>query len=154
MSEAIVSQSGPIPPDFVVIESKIEIFVSAERAWDLIGNYGNAGKYLGVDSEQISGTGGIGSVRTIGGSIVEVMVGKGPLSYTYTQTIGPMAAFTYHGSVALEATSATTSTLVYTINYDPAAMSESERAAAVERIRPRFNGMIQAMKVVAEASAT
>lgn len=153
MSEESFSNSGPLVPDFAVVECKIGISVVAHQAWETIGNYADAGKYLDVASEQIFGNGGIGSVRTIAGSIVEVMVGKGPLSYTYTQTSGPMAAYSYHGSVALEANGDRSSTLTYTINYDQASMSESQRVAALQRIRPRFDGMIQAMKEAAESAA-
>ncbi|NKL23902.1 SRPBCC family protein [Rhizobium leguminosarum] len=153
MSDSQASMSpAPLAPDFMVIISKIEISKPADEAWSTIGTYGDAGKYLNVDSEQISGDGGIGSVRTIGNSIVEVMVGKGPRSYTYTQTTGPMAPFSYHGSVALEDAGERSSTLIYTINYDQTTMDAAAREAAVGRIRPRFQGMIEAMKSAAEAT--
>lgn len=143
-----------IVPDFMTIISKIEISKPADEAWSTIGDFGEAGKYLNVDSQLISGDGEIGSVRTIGGSVVEVMVGKGPRSYTYTQTKGPMEHFSYHGSVALERTSERKSTLIYTINYDQTAMDAAAREAAVSRIRPRFQGMVEAMKVAAEATTS
>lgn len=153
MSDSQASKSPDLlAPDFMVIISKIEISKPADEAWSSIGTYGDAGKYLNVDSEQISGDGGIGSVRTIGNSIVEVMVGKGPRSYTYTQTKGPMAAFSYHGSVALEDAGDRGSTLIYTINYDQTTMDAAAREAAVGRICPRFQGMVEAMKAAAEAT--
>lgn len=154
MSEHKVSETEPTVPDFAVIECTIEISLAADKAWEKIGIYGDAGKYLNVESQQIAGKGGIGSVRTISGSIVEVMVGKGPLSYTYTQTTGPMADFQYHGNVALDATGENSSKLTYTINYDQTKMDQPARAAAAERIRPRFQGMVEAMKADAEASAS
>lgn len=139
-------------PVFEVIECAIEISRSASLAWGKIGSFGLAGKYLSVSSEIVFGDGDIGSVRTIGDSVAEVMVQKGPLSYTYTQSTGPMTPYAYHGSVAIEPIASDVSRLTYTISFDPTLMTPSERDAAIERIRPRFQGMIEAMKIDAEAN--
>ena len=63
-----------------------------------------------------------------------------------------MAQFTYHGNVVLAVAGERSSTLTYTINYDQTTMDDASRKAAVERIRPRFQGMIEAMKKAAETT--
>lgn len=138
-------------PSFIAIVTTVEIARSAEDAWKRIGSYADAGKYLSVHSELNAGEAGIGSVRKIGDGILEVMVGSGIYSYSYAQTVGPMAAYTYHGSVSLEPLTAGTCRLVYTISYDQASMSAEERQQAIGRITPRFKGMADAMKADAEA---
>jgi hypothetical protein len=139
-------------PDIVVIVSEISIARSPSKAWSVIGEYGTAGKYLNVESSLRQGGGEIGSVRSIGPSVLEVLVGKSEHSYTYTQTAGPMASFAYHGHVVLFPESDGGCRLAYTISYDQTSMDEAKRAYEQNRIRPRFEAMIKAMKTDAERS--
>ncbi|MDR6632605.1 hypothetical protein J2X72_001389 [Phyllobacterium sp. 1468] len=139
-------------PNFAVIVHRIGIARPTEQAWSTIGNYADAGKFLKVASRLLSGGGDVGSVRLVGDTIVEVMVGRGPTSYTYVQTKGPMAAAAYHGSVSLEPAGADRSTLIYTVSYDTAGMDAVRRDQDFNRLTARFQGMVEAMKEVAEAA--
>jgi hypothetical protein len=140
-------------PDFAVIVNRIEIARPAEQAWAAIGKYADAGKFLKIASRLLSGLGDVGSVRLVGDTIVEVMVGSGPTSYTYVQTMGPMAAAGYHGCVSLEPASADRSMLVYTVSYDTTGMDAVRRDQDFKRLTDRFQGMVEAMKEVAEAGS-
>jgi hypothetical protein len=140
-------------PNFATIANTVEIASNARSTWERIGNYGDAGRFLGVSSEVISSHDGIGSVRKIGDGILEVMVGSGIYSYAYAQTVGPMAVFAYHGNVSIEPLGEEGCRLVYTISYDQSAMSEEQRGETATRISGRFKGMAEAMKVEAERAS-
>lgn len=150
--ESYMSVSETVPPaDFVAVTNIVEIGSGVDTTWQRIGSFADAGKYLGVVSELVSGRGDIGSVRKIGDGIREVKVGSGIFSYAYMQSVGPMAAVGYHGNVSLEPTGETSCRLVYTITYDQAQMSGEMRRQTSERIGARFKGMAEAMKLEAEA---
>src|ERR1700761_9070821 len=88
-------------PAFHVITCRVTIQRPIDDAWLRVGGFADAGRFLNVLCELVSGDGGIGSVRRVGDSILEVLVGKTDYSYTYSQTAGPMERFAYHGCVSL-----------------------------------------------------
>ena len=141
------------PSQFAVIKASADILRPVQQVWSAIGAYGDAGRFLDIACELVAGNGEIGSVRLIGNGIVEVMVGRSQHSYTYVQTEGPMAAFTYHGCVDLRMASAMTSRLLYTVSYDQTDMDQARRREELERITNRFAGAVDVMKRLAEAAA-
>lgn len=134
--------------DIAVITNTVDIASDMEAAWAKIGNFSNAGIFLNISCELISGDGGIGSARRIGTEIVEILVGISSNSYSYVQTQGPMAPFSYHGCVALYASDTNNSILKYTICYDQSAMTADRRAFELDRISKRFSGAAEEMKRV------
>lgn len=141
----------PIASHFVVILYEVEINLDAAAVWRKIGGFSDAGRFLDVRCELISGNGGVGSIRQIGDEVTEVMVDAGPTSYAYAQNRGPMAVYCYHGSVHVLSTSATTSRLTYTIVYDHTLMSEEKRSFELARLSARFRSAAEAMKHFSEA---
>jgi len=139
--------------DFKVIVCSTNIRKPADRTWTAIGSYADAGRFLHVPSRLVAGDGDIGSVRQIGDSILEVMVGRSLHSYSYAQTRGPMASVAYHGCVSVISRAPTMSTLVYTLVYDQAIMNEEKRVSEAVRIQARFDGAVAEMKRFAEESA-
>jgi hypothetical protein len=139
-------------PDFVTVACTVRIDRPSNKAWAEIGTFGTAGRFLNVPCEQVSGDGAIGSVREIGGAILEVMTGRSSTSYSYAQIKGPMARFAYHGCLSLEADGHNACTLVYTIVYDQSSMDEPQRTSEKQRLHDRFQGAADAMKRVAEAN--
>lgn len=137
--------------DFKVVTCLAKIDRSAEETWSVIGSYADAGQFLNVSSKLIAGDGGLGSVRLIGETIQEVMVGKSRHSYAYAQTHGPMAPFAYHGCVCVDQTGSDTSQLTYTLVYDQAGMDDERRVSEAARISARFRGAADEMKRQAEA---
>lgn len=136
--------------DMAVVRCHVEIACSIDLAWQEIGLFEGAGRFLDVPCKLTYGDGGTGSVRQIGDSILETMVGSSRHSYTYAQTIGPMAAFGYHGCVSLEATGPDACALHYTLVYNQQHMDEQKRLSEFMRLSARFTGAAEAMKRVAE----
>ncbi|BBD97001.1 hypothetical protein SAMIE_1005020 [Sphingobium amiense] len=136
--------------DVAVVTCTVDIAMSVEDCWRCIRNFGDAGRFLNVPSQLISGDGGIGSVREIGDTILEAMVGQSDASYTYVQTEGPMAAYLYHGCVALSKRGPASCRLIYTITYNQASMSAATKEAERRRLSGRFQGAAEAMKRAVE----
>ncbi len=138
--------------DFVAIVKQITVSRSAADVWTRIGGYCAIAEWLQVKCEMTAGSGEIGSVRTLNGTTVELMVGKSDSSYTYWQTAGNMAPYSYHGTLSVESTGPSTSRLTYVLLYDQAAMaSDALRASAHERLSGRFQGALDTMKKLAES---
>ena len=138
-------------PGFEVIHCSVLVAESATEVWQEIGGFADAGRFLELSCTLASGDGALGSVRDVGGVILEVMVGASATSYAYVQTRGPMAPFSYHGNVTVDPVGPRTSRLVYTVLYDPASMDAVRRESERVRIRNRFQGAIEAMKRAVEA---
>ena len=138
--------------DYVVVRREILVDRPADAVWLRIGGFCAIGEWLKVKCEIIAGKGGVGTVRQLNGTTIEPMVGSTPLSYTYWQTAGGMAAFAYHGTLAVEWVGPKKSRIVYTLVYDAALMSSDDvRRAQYTRISSRFQGAIETMKALAEA---
>jgi len=136
--------------DMAIVTCVVDVALSVSVCWQRIRNFANAGKFLDVPSKLVSGSGDIGSIRQIGDAILEALVGRSDASYTYVQTKGPMAAYLYHGCVALTGTGAESCTLTYTITFNQAMMDAERRSNEHTRISGRFQGAVEAMKRVAE----
>lgn len=136
--------------DFVVIVCQTQIRFSADRVWSYIGVFVDAGRFLNVSCKLVSATRGIGSVRRVNDSILEVMVGETTHSYSYAQIVGPMSHLAYHGCLSLAATDDTSCMLTYTITYDQTQLEGAMQQGQSERIRERFQGAVDAMKSEAE----
>jgi hypothetical protein len=120
---------------------------SAEVTWQAIGNYGDAGRFVGFASVLEAGIGAIGSIRRIGDSILEAKVGETARSYTYAQTQGPMAPYDYHGCLAVEPVDANISQIHYTLVFDASRMEDGQMEKEIARLSERFQGVVDAMCV-------
>ncbi|MGF6492150.1 hypothetical protein ABIE56_000303 [Luteibacter sp. 621] len=139
-------------PQFATVVVRRKLSVSARVAWARIGNFADAGRFLGIESRVTEGDGNLGSVREVGDTVVEVMVGQTRTSYTYAQIEGPMATLCYHGCVAVEADGPDACELTWTLTFDQTLFSNEQRAAEHERLTQRFEGGVSAMKTLVEAS--
>lgn len=138
--------------EFVTIVKQVTVNRSASDVWKTVGGYCAIAEWLQVKCELTTGSGVIGSVRTLNGTIVELMVGKSDSSYTYSQTAGTMAAYSYYGTLSVESTGPSTSRLTYVLLYNQAAMaSDAVRASEHERLSGRFQGALDTMKKLAES---
>ena len=138
--------------NYVVVRREILVERPADTVWQRIGSYCAIGEWLKVKCAIIAGNGGVGTVRQLNGATIEPMVGSTPLSYTYAQTFGNMAAFNYHGTLAVEPVGARRARIVYTVIYDAASLpTEAIRKAQFDRVSARFQGAIETMKELAEA---
>lgn len=139
------------PPEFAVINLESEVINKpAADVWARIGKYCDLGEWLRVPCTISAGKDGeVGTVRSIAnGAVIEVLVSKTPLSYTYAQ---PRAANSYHGSTEVRPVTPTTSKIVYTIFWDQSALADQ---AAKDRDRAnrtnQFTTAVANMKIIAE----
>ena len=138
--------------DFVTVTRQVNVNRPAAEVWKKIGGYCAIADWLQVKCELTSGDGEVGSVRTLNGVTVELMVGKSASSYTYWQTAGNMAAYSYYGTLSVNSTGPSTSRLTYVLIYDQRAMaSDALRASEWERLSGRFQGALDTMKKLSEA---
>ena len=145
------SAASQATADFVAIVRRAEIDRPAAQAWRRAGGFCAVAKWLPVSCALQSGSGGLGSIRLINGSILEVMVANSPDSYSYWQIKGPMAASGYHGTVAIVPDGPRKSTVIYTLVYNQNAFSTpAERSAQRERLTKRFQGACDAIRKIAE----
>ena len=98
--------------------------------------------------------GDLGSVRTLNGNNIEMLVGKTDLSYTYVQPVRQGVPYNaYHGTMEAKPVTATTSKIVYSFFWDESLLADdAARAAAKASRATRFNGFMQKMKAIAEAN--
>lgn len=122
----------------------------AALVWARVGGYCQIEAWFGTKCVYTSGTGEIGTNRRLNGTIDELMVGKTPLSYAYTQ---PASTMLYHGNLAVEPVDAGHSRIVYHLLYDAASLATPEaKAADIAKRKTRFEAGMDKMKQIAEAA--
>jgi len=143
-------------PTYTSIHMEVAVNKSAADTWKAVGaKYCELGTWVRAPCVISAGTDGqIGAVRTIAGRIIEVLVGKTDLSYTYTQPVGRTPYNLYHGTLEAKPVTAKTSKLVYTLFFDNSMLADD---AARERDRTakttQFTNALNSMKVLAETGA-
>jgi hypothetical protein len=141
----------PAPADWTTMTLTADIAKPAAAAWKLVGgeDWCGIGKYLGAACKVDSGDGGLGSLRTINGTIVEIVVARTPLSYTYAQPFTPIF---YHGTMSVEPVDGGHSRLVYTLIWNQNALADAKaRADAYNGRKTRFQAAVD--KMAADANA-
>jgi len=139
-------------PTYVTIPLEIAVDRPAAEVWKRIGKYCDIGEWLQIPGgcKMLLGTDGeVGSVRSVAS---EVLVGKTPLSYTYTQTVRAGRPYNlYHGTLEARPVTDKTSKIVYTLMYDNSMMADD---AAREKDRASrtatFQRAMTNMKTLAE----
>jgi hypothetical protein len=140
-------------PAYASVHMEVDVNKSATEAWARVGKFCDLGEWLRAPCVITSGADGqLGAVRTIAGRIIEVLVGKGPTSYSYTQPVGSNTApyNLYHGTLQAIAVTPTTSKLTYDIFQDNSMIPEANREATMTRLRTQFQGALASMKILAE----
>jgi hypothetical protein len=161
-ASALAQPAPPPPPPPVAIASPtyttmvLELSVDrpAAAVWARVGKFCDISEWLRTTCTLASGTDTqLGAVRHInGGAVIEMMVAKTDLSYTYTQPVRTGVPFNaYHGTLEAKPVTATTSKLVYSFFYDNSMLaSDAARATEITNRRTRFMGGLQNMKIMAE----
>jgi hypothetical protein len=141
-------------PHYVSIPLEITVNKPAADVWKRVGKYCDIGEWLQVACTITSGQdNGFGAVRALaGGAVLEVLVGKTELSYTYTQPVRQGQPYNlYHGTVEARPLTATTSKLVYTLVFDNSMLADdAARTADLQRRTAQFTRALQNMKTLAE----
>lgn len=145
-------------PEYTTIRMEIAVNKSAADTWAKVGSYCDLGKWLAagraVPCTVISGTGEIGSVRSINnGAVLEVLTAKTDLAYGYAQPAKDGQFYNlYHGFLEAKPISATTSKLIYTLVYDASNLADkAAKDADAARRRKQFEAALLNMKNIAEA---
>ena len=155
LSVVSVGAQTPQPADWTTLTFTANLSKPADVAWQRIGGNDWCGiaKFLDVKSCTInSGKGELGSIRTIDTGtavVVENVVAKTPLSYTYAQPFTPVF---YHGTLAVEPVDATHSKLVYSLIWNQNGLPDAAaRKAAIDGRKVRFQAAVDKMAAAANA---
>jgi len=148
-----LTQVSPVAaqsPTYTFIPMEIDVNRPAAEVWARVGKFCDIGEWLQIPCTITSGNGtDLGSVRSVAN---EILVGKTPMSYTYTQPVRADRPYDmYHGTLEARPVTATTSKLVYTLMYDNSMLADdAARQADRERRLATFNRALQNMKTLAE----
>lgn len=147
---ATAADTNPTP-NWAAIVMTADVAQPADVTWQRIGgnDYCAIIKYLGMQSCTLTtGTGDVGTMRLLNGTIQELLVSRTSHSYVYAQPTSPIF---YHGTMAVEPVDATHSRIVYTLLYDQSSLTTPEaQAANREQRRSRFQAGVDKMKQAAE----
>jgi len=159
----VLAQPTPPPPlatpnpTYVSIVLEQEVARPAAEVWKRVGGFCDMRTWFpGARCEITSGRDGeLGAVRTLNGSILEILVGKTELSYTYTQPVRAGQAYNlYHGTLEARPVTATTSRLVYSLVMDNSMLADdAARKTALDGNRAITARVLGNMKIVAEGGS-
>ena len=135
--------------EFVTVPLETTVAAPADAAWKKLSDFCDIGAWMKISCVYTSGSGEVGSVRLLRGTVTELMVAKTARSYTYSQ---PKSPINYHGTVEMRPIDKAHSRLLYTLVYDaePLATPEAKAADKASRAK-RFNEVLAVMKGIAEA---
>jgi hypothetical protein len=143
-------------PAYVTIPMELAVNRPAAEVWKRIGKYCDIGEWLQIPGgcKITSGVDGeIGAVRSVAS---EILVGKTPLSYTYTQPVREGRPYDlYHGTLEARPVDAKTSKLVYTLVYDSSLIpgDAAAKQADIDRRKTIFIRAMNNMKTLAEGGS-
>jgi hypothetical protein len=141
-------------PTYVAIVMEQDVARPAAEVWKRVGGFCDIQQWFPGARCQISSgeDGALGAVRTLNGSILEILVGKTDLSYTYAQPVRVGRAYNlYHGTLEARPTGAATSKLVYSLVLDNSMLADdAARRADIEASRKLTTRVLNNMKVLAE----
>ena len=141
-------------PHYVSIPLEIAVGRPAAEVWKRVGKYCDIEEWLQVSCVITSGKDGeVGAVRSLrSGAVIEILVAKTALSYTYTQPVREGQRYNlYHGTVEVVPVSATTSKLVYTLVFDNSMLADdAAREKDIQQRTAQFTRALNNMKMLAE----
>ncbi len=148
---ALATAGGARAADYTTVKVETMVDRPIEAVWPKVGGFCQIGDWLKrLPCVLTSGTGDLGSVRKLNGTIVEVMVAQTRYSYTYAQ---PDNKIMYHGTLAAEAADGGKKTrLIYSLVYDqePDGTQEAKDKDRANRVN-NWTGALASMKALAEA---
>ena len=139
--------SAVASPTYVSLYMEVTVNRPAADVWKRFGGYCAVAEWMKNPCTITSGKDGeLGAVRTLGGG--EVLVGKTPASYTYTQPVKDGQPYNlYHGTFEARPVTTTTSKLIYAFVYDNSMLpDDGAREADKARRTASFTERLQNMK--------
>src|SRR5262252_8175024 len=140
-------QRGRVTPTYVSLYLEVTVNRPAADVWQRLGGYCAVAEWMKTPCTITSGKDGeLGAVRTLGGG--EVLVGRTPTSYTYTQPVKDGQPYNlYHGTFEARPVTSTTSKLIYAFLYDNSMLpDDAAREADKARRTASFTERLQNMK--------
>ena len=140
-------------PTYTTLVLETSVNRPAAAVWARIGKFCDIGEWLQNTCAITSGVDGqLGAVRKLGAAVIEILVAKTDLSYTYSQPVRVGVPFNaYHGTLEAKPVTASTSKLVYSFVYDNSMLADdAARAAELANRRTRFTAALENMKIIAE----
>ena len=155
------SAAAPAPPqwqtpnpNYTSIVMEMPVNKPAKAVWARVGKYCDIGEWFGVACTLTSGKDGeLGTVRDLAnGAVLEILVAKTELSYTYTQPVRVGRPYDlYHGTIEARPVTATTSKLIYSLVFDNSSLPDAAaREKDTANRRARFTDGLKNMKILAE----
>jgi len=146
--------AAPVPyaipnPTYAIIPLEITVNRPAAEVWKRVGKFCDIGEWLQAPCTIVSGNGGVGSRRTVGGA---VNVAETELSLIYAQRVRMDQPYNFwHGTIEARPLTATTSKLLYTLLYDNSMLpDDAAREKDKEQRTAMFTRALQNMKTLAE----
>ena len=158
-STAFAQAPAPAPlqtpnPHYVAIPLEIAVSRPAAEVWKRVGKYCDIEEWLQVSCVITAGKDGeFGAVRSLrNGAVIEILVAKTALSYTYTQPVREGQRYNlYHGTVEAVPVSASTSKLVYTLVFDNSMLADdAAREKDIQQRTAQFKRALNNMKTITE----
>lgn len=134
MVQVVARQSFPVP---------------AGVLWDMIGAFGDTGRWTGRPPEACRHEGsGIGSLRTLtladGREIVDRLVAEGAMSYSYEIVSSPLPVAAYRATMAVAPAGEGECLFTWSGDITPAGISDEAAASLFEGVYAQGIGMIEA----------
>lgn len=151
---AAARSSAVASPTYTSLHLEITVNRSAADVWQQFGAYCAVAAWMKNPCSITSGKDGeLGAVRTLGGG--EVLVGRTPFSYTYTQPVKEGQPYNlYHGTFEARPVTATTSRISYEFVYDNSMLADDAARAAEKAARAKsFGDRLERMKAFLEGGA-
>jgi hypothetical protein len=133
--------------------------VSANQLWDLIGDFGDTGKWSGRPPEACVQSGqGIGALRTLtiedGRQIVDRLDAMGERFYSYSIVTSPLPVASYSATMAVTPVNGTSSELTWSGQFEPSGMSDAQAVAFFENVyRAGIAMMEKAVSAIGEVKS-
>lgn len=110
-----------------------------DELWDILGDFGNTGKWSGRPSEACVHEGkGIGSIRTLtisdGRVVIDKLEAQTDYSYSYSLLSGPLPYSTYRATMAVHAIDNARTEFSWTGEFEMTEMSDDEGVAFTENV--------------------
>jgi hypothetical protein len=141
-------------PTYAAMVLEQDVSRPAAEVWKLVGGFCDIQRWFpGARCQITSGKDGeLGAVRTLNGSILEILVGKTDLSYTYTQPVRAGQAYDlYHATLEARPVTATTSKLIYSLMQDTSMLGDATaRKTDLDSKRAITTRVLANMKTLAE----
>lgn len=113
--------------------------LSADQLWDLIGDFGDTGKWSGRPPEACVQSGeGIGALRTLtledGRQIVDRLDAAGEKFYSYSIVTSPLPVNSYQATMSVKPIDPKTSEFTWSGQFEPNGISDTQAVVFFESV--------------------